>query len=286
MIPTLFRIPAIDLGFYTIPAFPVGSYALMMTCGFVVGWWFLRQAYSRRGYPLRLSTDLVIVAALTGLIGARVLSVLENWDIFMQNPMGVLLGSGGLVWYGGVLLAVPCCLYLAHRDGLHMIKTFDAVAPGLSVGYAFGRLGCHLSGDGCYGIPTSLPWGMAYPRGAVKVFEPVHPTPIYEAILAFGLAAFLSWLDGRKRLKPGTLISLFLVIHGVLRLSVEFIRRNKRYWFDDGGFVRFEYTEYLDGRFGLSMSQWVSVGTIAAGLVWLWLIKRRKTTAEAAGEAA
>ncbi len=274
MIPTLFRIPAIDLGFYTIPAFPIGSYAVMMTCGFITGWWFLRQAYARRGYPLRLATDMVIVAALTGLIGARVLSVIEHWDIFMQNPVGVLLGSGGLVWYGGVLVAVPSCIYLTWRDGLSPLKAFDATAPGMSAGYAFGRLGCHLSGDGCYGIQTSLPWGMAYPRGAVPTFDPVHPTPIYEAIVAFGLAAFLSWYDGNRKLKPGTLIATFFVLHGVFRLLVEFLRRNKRYWFGDGFIERFELTEYLDGRFGLSMSQWISLVMITAGIVWLMRLRR------------
>ena len=284
MIPTLFRIPAIDLGFYTIPSFPIGSYAAMMTCGFIAGWWFLRQAYSRRGYPLRLATDMAIVAALTGLIGARILSVLENWDIFLQNPLGVLLGSGGLVWYGGVILAVPSCIYLVWRDGLHPIRAFDSTAAGMSAGYAFGRLGCHLSGDGCYGIPTNLPWGMTYPRGAVPSFVAVHPTPIYEAILAFGLAAFLSWRDSRRDLKPGQLIAMFFVLHGSCRLIVEFIRRNKRYWFGEGFIDRFEVAEYLDGRFGLSMSQWVSLVLITVGVVWLLRIGRK--AAEETQEAA
>ena len=270
MIPTLFRIPGIDLGLFEIPAFPVGSYAAMMTCGFLGGWWFLRQGYSRRGYPLRLATDLIIVAALTGLIGARLLSVAENWDIFIQNPVGVLLGSGGLTWYGGLLLAIPACSYLAHRDGLSVIRVFDSAAPGLSVGYAFGRLGCHLSGDGCYGIATSLPWGMAYPKGAVPVFEAVHPTPIYEAILAFGIAAFLGWRDTGRRLKPGSLISLFFILHGITRLSVEFIRRNDRYWFGEGGIKVIDFQEFLAGTFGLSLSQWVSVGMILGGSLWLW----------------
>ncbi len=273
MYPTLFRIPAIDLGFYEIKSFPVGSYAVMMTCGFLAAWWFVRQGYARRGYPLRLATDLVIVAALTGLIGARVLSVIENWDIFMLNPVGVLLGSGGLVWYGGVLLAVPSCMYLVWRDGLSVVKVFDVTAPGMSVGYAFGRLGCHLSGDGCYGIPSDLPWAVTYPRGAVPTFVPVHPTPIYEAILAFGLAAYLGWRDTDRRLRPGTLIGLFFLVHGILRFSVEFIRRNDRYWIGDGGLKVIPFEDFLAGTFGLSMSQWISLGMIVAGAVWLWRIR-------------
>ncbi len=280
MIPTLFRIPRIDLWLFEIPSFPVGSYAVMMTCGFLAGWWFLRQGYTRRGYPLRLATDLIIVAALTGLIGARLLSVAENWDIFIQNPVGVLLGSGGLTWYGGVMLAVPACIYLTWRDGLSPLKCFDCTAPGMSVGYAFGRLGCHLSGDGCYGMPTSLPWGMAYPRGAVPVYEPVHPTPIYEAIIAFGVAAFLGWRDTDRRLKPGTLIALFFVLHGVSRLAVEFIRINPRYWFGAGGIVTLDWEEYLAGSFGLSLSQWVSVAMILGGVFWLWRIRRSPEPAE------
>lgn len=280
MIPTLFRIPRIDLGFFEIPAFPVGSYAVMMTCGFLAAWWFLRQGYARRGYPLRLATDLIIVGALTGLIGARLLSVAENWEILIQNPVGVLLGSGGLTWYGGLMLAIPSCIYLAWRDGLSPLKVCDCSAAGMSVGYAFGRLGCHLSGDGCYGFATNLPWGMAYPRGAVPVFEAVHPTPIYEAILSFGIAAFLGWRDSNRRLKPGSLIALFFVLHGVTRLAVEFIRLNDRYWFDAGGLKVIGANEYLAGTFGLSLSQWVSIAMIAAGVIWLWRLRRSSDVAE------
>ncbi len=275
MIPTLFRIPRIDLWLFEIPSFPVGSYAVMMTFGFLAGWWFLREGYARRGYPLRLATDLIIVAALTGLIGARLLSVAENWDIFIQNPVGVLLGSGGLTWYGGVLLAVPACIYLVWRDGLSPLKCFDCTAPGMSVGYAFGRLGCHLSGDGCYGLPTSLPWGMAYPRGAVPIYEPVHPTPIYEAIFAFGVAAFLGWWDGSRRLRPGMMIATFFVLHGVSRFVVEFIRLNDRYWFGKGGIETIEWKNYVAGSFGLSLSQWVSVAMVIGGTWGLWYVLRK-----------
>ncbi len=289
MIPTLFRIPRIDLWLFEIPSFPVGSYAVMMICGFLAGWWFLRQGYARRGYPLRLATDLVIVAALTGLIGARLLSVAENWGIFMTNPVGVLLGSGGLTWYGGLLLAVPSCIYLVWRDGLSPVKCFDCTAPGLSVGYAFGRLGCHLSGDGCFGMPTELPWGMIY-KAAPKDFDfaryqPVHPTPIYEAIVAFGVAAYLGWRDSDRKLRPGFLIALFFVLHGISRFVVEFIRVNERYWFDSGGLRVADWQEYLAGSFGLSLSQWVSIAMIIAGAVWLWRIRKGRGDGRSDSEA-
>jgi len=276
MIPTLFRIPTIDLGLFTIPSFPVGSYMVMMTLGFLSGWWFLRQGYARRGYPLRLATDLVIVAALTGLIGARVLSVLENWDIFMQNPLGVLLGSGGLIWYGGVVLAVPSCIYFAWRDGLSPIRAFDCSAPSMAAGYAFGRLGCHLSGDGCYGQVTNMPWGMAYPNGAVPTLDPVHPTPIFEAIFSFSVAALIGWSDSRRRLKPGSLIALFFILHGLGRFAVEWIRRNPRYWFGEGFMHRIELDEYLAGEFGLSMAQWISIGMMIGGGIALYYFQKRK----------
>jgi len=101
---------------------------------------------------------------------------------------------------------------------------FDVAAPGLAIGYALGRVGCQLSGDGDYGTETDAPWGMAYPDGTEPTLEDVHPTPVFET-LAVGLIALVLW-NLRDRFQPGVLFALYLVLTGAERLLIEFIRRN------------------------------------------------------------
>ena len=116
-------------------------------------------------------------------------------------------------------------LLWARRRGMFNLQLLDMNAPSLAMGYAVGRVGCQISGDGDYGSPTDLPWGMAYPDGVVPTDEVVHPTPIYET-LAMGLGAWVLWTL-RDRLRPGVLFAFYLTLVGGERLLVEFVRRNE-----------------------------------------------------------
>ena len=141
----------------------------------------------------------------------------------------------------------------------------DLAAPAVSVGYGVGRLGCLISGDGDYGIPTRLPWGMSFPNGLVPTTQRVHPTPIYELLVALLIAAYL-WRRGAKsgRLPVGQLTGEYLVLSGVARFLVEFIRINPRiYW-------------------GMSNAQVASLGSIVAGLLLVVWARRHSATATAA----
>jgi phosphatidylglycerol:prolipoprotein diacylglycerol transferase len=131
----------------------------------------------------------------------------------------------------------------------------DAAAVPLAIGYAVGRIGCQLSGDGDYGVASDLPWAMAYPEGTVATTEEVHPTPVYET-LAMGTVAIVLWRL-RDRLAPGGLFALYLVLAGIERLLIELIRRN------DSVVA------------GLTLAQLVSIAMIAAGSAWL--VARRRT---------
>jgi phosphatidylglycerol---prolipoprotein diacylglyceryl transferase len=145
--------------------------------------------------------------------------------------------------------------------GLAML---DLAAPAVAVGYGVGRLGCLISGDGDYGVPTNLPWGMSFPNGLVPTTQRVHPTPIYELLVALLIAAWL-WRRGTKsgRLPAGHITGEYLVLSGVARFLVEFIRINPRiYW-------------------GMSNAQVASLGSIVAGIL-LMLWARRHSTATAA----
>jgi phosphatidylglycerol:prolipoprotein diacylglycerol transferase len=134
----------------------------------------------------------------------------------------------------------------------------DLCSPAAAVGYAIGRIGCLLSGDGDYGIPTTLPWGMSFPNGVVPTIERVHPTPIYEFIIWLAIAAIL-WQVGKKAASgPGTRGEIFcgyLILTGIARFLIEFIRINPR--------------SFL----GLSNAQTASVLSVVVGLILLWRIK-------------
>jgi len=144
----------------------------------------------------------------------------------------------------------------------------DLAAPAVAVGYGVGRLGCLISGDGDYGIPTNLPWGMSFPNGLVPTTQRVHPTPIYELLVALLIAAWL-WRRGTEsgRLPAGQITGEYLVLSGVARFLVEFIRINPRiYW-------------------GMSNAQVASLGSIVAGiLLMLWARRHSATTAARAAE--
>lgn len=144
-------------------------------------------------------------------------------------------------------------LLWARWRGFLGLGLLDLCAPSLALGNAIGRVGCQLSGDGDYGRATDLPWGMAYPEGTVKTLEEVHPTPIYETV-AMGLAALLLWRL-RDRMRPGALFALYLVLAGVERLLVEFLRRNE------------------DVLLGLTEAQLISLAMIAAGMAWLMRLR-------------
>ena len=157
------------------------------------------------------------------------------------------------MWFGGLVGGAIGVVLWAWRRGFLSLQLFDVAAAPLALGYAIGRVGCQLSGDGDYGTESDLPWAMAYPDGAVSTTEEVHPTPIYES-LAIGLFALALWRL-RGRLAPGAVFALYLVGVGVERLLVEFIRRND------------------DVALGLTFAQLVSVALAALGAAWL--VQRR-----------
>jgi phosphatidylglycerol:prolipoprotein diacylglycerol transferase len=170
------------------------------------------------------------------------------------------------VWLGGLIGGtIGVVLWAWWRDFLGL-RLLDLCAPGLALGYAIGRVGCQLSGDGDYGIESDLPWAMAYPEGTVATDQEVHPTPVYET-LAMGFAALVLW-HLRDRFRPGVLFAIYLVIAGVERLLIEFIRRND---------------EVL---IGLTQAQLVSIVMAAAGIAWLLRARSRGGLAAPPAEAA
>jgi phosphatidylglycerol---prolipoprotein diacylglyceryl transferase len=165
-----------------------------------------------------------------------------------------VFSGSGLVWYGGLLGgAVAIVAWARWRDWLGL-ELLDVCAIGLPIGYAVGRIGCQVSGDGDYGIASALPWAMAYPDGTVPTTEEVHPTPIYET-LVMGMAGYALW-HLRHAARPGALFALYLVVAGAERFLVEFIRRNDPV------------------AVGLTTAQLQSLLLLVAGAVWVALLLR------------
>jgi phosphatidylglycerol---prolipoprotein diacylglyceryl transferase len=197
----------------------------------------------------------VFAALIGGLIGSRIDYILQNWDKVSDDLFGNIFSGSGLVWFGGMVGGALGVILWARWRGFLGWQLFDSAAVPLAVGYAIGRVGCQLSGDGDYGTHSDLPWAMSYPDGTVPTTDRVHPTPIYE-FLVMGAVTWWLW-QRRDRVRPGALIGWWAVLAGIERFLIEFIRRN-----DD-----------IAGPF--SLAQIVSVVMIAAGAWWLWRVRSR-----------
>ncbi len=207
----------------------VSSFWTTALGGFLVAFLVVRRDCLRRGHGADLAYDMVLYAYVGGWVGARLFLIPTAWDIFVSNPIGFLLSGSGWVWYGGVIGGALAMTRLAKQRSMSMIQMGDIAAPALAIGLAIGRIGCQLSGDGDYGVPTTVPWCMSYPNGVVPTTDCVHPTPIYEMVACTALFVFL-WRRFRAGLHPGDIFAHYLIASGIIRFLIEAVRRNPA-WF-------------------------------------------------------
>ncbi len=207
-------------------------------------------------YPHQRIGDITIIAAVSGVIGAKIFDVLEHLPDFFRDPLGTLLSGGGLAIYGGLIVGFLAVFWYLKSKKIPPLHVMDAVAPALIIGYGVGRLGCQFSGDGDWGIVAAaqpswwfLPdwlWAFDYPRNVLneglpiegcnweycsRLAEAVYPTPIYETFFAFVIASILWALRKRLEVIPGMLFFVYLILNGIERFWVETIRVNIRYNF-------------------------------------------------------
>jgi phosphatidylglycerol---prolipoprotein diacylglyceryl transferase len=249
-------IPYLHLGPLTLPTF-----GLMVATGLLVSSYILQADFRRRG--IRADAFLIIgIAGLAGIVGARLYHVLESPSEFFADPWPLLVSRFGFAWFGGFLGGFAALLFLGRRERIPTLTFLDACSPAACVGYAIGRIGCLLSGDGDYGIPTTLPWGMSFPNGVVPTAERVHPTPLYE-FFVWMLIAYALWRLGALLLKPeksaGLVFCAYLVLTGIARFLVELIRLNPRSFF------------------GMSNAQAASVASVLLGIVIFFFFARRNS---------
>ena len=233
--------------FIHIGHFSIGTFGLCLWLASVCACWTLYRNFRRFG----VDADAVGVAAYTtvgGVVGAKLWHVLEDPALLMHQPLLVLFDRAGFAWFGGLLAGIAVLLWQGRQAKIGGLAMLDLAAPAVSVGYGVGRLGCLISGDGDYGVPTRLPWGMSFPNGLVPTTDRVHPTPIYELIAGLFIGYYL-WRRGGSPKPLGQITGEYLILSGIARFLVEFIRINpKIYW-------------------GMSNAQLASLGSILAGIV-------------------
>jgi len=267
MIPKLFQIGPI----------PVYSYGLMLGISFIVASYLLSKEFKRKKMDENVAVNITFLALIGGVVGAKLLYIIEEWSYITSLSSNKLFSTEGLfsaqglTFYGGFILATVMVYFYVRAKKIPFLRICDTAAPSLAIGYGIARIGCHLSGDGDYGLPVSefaswVPWGTDYSNGTLppsaafrgseiaqrfggSVPDNVlcHPTPVYEFILGVIMFSIL-WYYRKKFKIDGKLFFLYLILSGIARLMVEYIRLNPKI------------------IFGLSEAQLISIILIIIGI--------------------
>ena len=243
----------------------LGTYGIMVAIGLICAFFILRADFARRG----ISADaeaIIGITGLAGLAGSRLYHLLESPAEFFANPWPRLFSTMGFAFFGAVIGGFLALLYLARRFKIPALLMLDVASPAAAMGYGIGRIGCLISGDGDYGIPTTRPWGMSFPNGIVPTTGnngtcaqygwpencAVHPTPIYEFLIAI-VIFWILWRLGEYAFKANTpngiVFAAYLVLSGIARYLIEIIRINPKSFH------------------GLTNAQAASVVSIVAGVI-------------------
>jgi phosphatidylglycerol---prolipoprotein diacylglyceryl transferase len=241
----------------------IHTYGFLIAIGFLIALALATREAKRQDIPNESVIDVGFYALIAGLIGSRLFFILTNWQYYSEHPFDMVkIWEGGLVFYGGVLFALPAVILVARKRGLPLWKTADIWAPSIAIGHAIGRLGCFSAGC-CYGRPAEgIPWSITFinPDSLAIVGMPLHPTQIYEASAEFLNFLFLIFLR-RHQSFNGQLFWIYILNYSIIRSVVEIFR---------GDQVRgFLFT-------GFSYSQAISLAMFATAVFFLIRLKRRK----------
>jgi prolipoprotein diacylglyceryl transferase len=234
--------------------------------------------------PSDLMGSIVLMSALGGFLGAKIFHNLENPAEFIEDPIGSMLSFSGLTMYGGLILATLLIYRHCKKNGISFWVVADALAPVVMLAYAIGRVGCHLSGDGDWGIVNTAPapafipswlWSYDYPNNVINdgvlipgcqgqhcfhLPEPVFPTPLYESIACTLLFSVL-WAFRNRFTNTGTMFGTYLILNGVERFFIELIRVNEKYHI---------------GNFAFTQAELIAVLLVISGI---WIVKKSRESA-------
>jgi len=257
MHPILFELPRIVIGPLALGPFPIRLYGLMIGLGFLVSVWLASRRARKEGIDPDRIMDMGVYILLAAIIGSRLLYVLTALDDFRDNPLDAFaIWKGGLVFYGGLLAAVPTGMWYVRKHRLPFWKTGDIVAPYIALGHAFGRLGCFFAGC-CYGAACDGAFCITFsdPHSLAPLGIPLYPTQLMEAGGEFLNFLILLLIYPRSKFY-GQVFWLYPLLYSVLRFGVEFFR---------GDAIRGVY-------FGgvISTSQIIAIGVFVVSAFMLW----------------
>jgi prolipoprotein diacylglyceryltransferase len=237
-------------------------------------------------HPYQLAGNILLVAAISGIAGAKLFDVIEHLDDLVRDPVGTIFSFSGLAFYGGLIVATIAVSWYAERNSIPWPVIGDSVAPGLMLAYGVGRIGCQASGDGCWGIVNTAPkpdwlsflpdwmWAFDYPHNVIDegvkisgcvgehchmLEQAVFPTPFYETVMATIIFIGL-WSVRKKIIIPGVLFSIYLILNGIERFLIEKIRINLKY-----DFLGMQVTQ----------AEIIAVGLIVAGIAGIFYFRYR-----------
>ena len=234
------------------------TYGVMLAIAVLVAIQLAMHRAAGAHLPPDRIVDLCLITLLGGIVGARAVYVAQQWPLYAEAPLEILrLDHGGLVYYGGLFGGTVAALLAIARWRWPLWATLDLLVPSVALAQGIGRLGCFFNGC-CYGVPTTLPWGVRFPGEMVAR----HPTQLYESAALILLTGALLW-RGRRAVAPGTQLAWYLIGYGAWRFLVECLRGDN---------------PPVAG--GLTFSQVVSIPLVMLGV---WLLWRRRAAAPAPG---
>ena len=237
-----------------IGSFYLPTYGVLVAAAFLTALWMAGKLGRMQGLSRDAIMNLGVYCALAGIVGAKLFMIVLD-PYYRKNPAQIFtmstLQSAG-IWYGGFILALVFAFFYMRKEGLPFLTTCDVFAPGLAIGHAIGRLGCFAAGC-CYGKPTNLPWAVTYTNpdaNGAPLGVPLHPTQLYEAVLE-GLICLFLYQRAKRPHKEGSIIALYLILSGIARFFVEFVRAH-------------DEANPLGGP--LTLEQWISLAGLCCRL--------------------
>ena len=267
-------IPSPEQGVWNVGPFPIRAYAFAIIIGIVVAVWIGNRRYEARGGAPGTITDLAVWAVPFGILGGRLYHVITDNQLYFGEGGSGLAGAiriwdGGLGIWGAIAMGTLGAWIGARRKGIALLPVADAVAPGVALAQAIGRLGNYFNQE-LFGSPTNLPWGLQIdvahrPAGYVQ-FETFHPTFLYESLWMVGVALVLIWADKRFTLGHGRVFALYIVLYCVGRFWIEALRIDSAHHI-----------------LGLRLNDWTALIAGLGGLIWLVISARRQPGRESLG---
>jgi phosphatidylglycerol---prolipoprotein diacylglyceryl transferase len=245
--------------------FFIPTYGVLLAIAFLAALWLAGRLGRSVGLNTERIMDIGLIAALAGIVGAKLAMFLFDWDYYSAHPsqifsLGTLQAAG--VFQGGLILALIVSIWYMGWKRMPVLRTMDVFAPSIALGHAIGRVGCFVAGC-CWGAPTHLPWAVTFTsqeshdRFGTPINIPLHPSQLYESGAELVIMAGLIWMFRRPH-RDGSIVAWYLVLYSVVRFLVEFVRNHEQslVW-------------------GLSLTQWISLATLAAGAAMLVRTRRR-----------